>query len=200
MIMRFKLVLLLLLFSAYVGKAQTGYGIRGGLNLSGLTTDQVLITKNEPKLGWQAGVYVKSLDIGWGFWAESSINVLGSSRQIGDEFEKNTIGYLSFPLGLHYTTANKFSFYLGGYLALRLWATSRTQIPGVGNTKANIKDNVALIDYGPWVGISYTFKRYIFDWRYMQGIANVLASDGRAFNVSTQLSVGYYLGRRNQRF
>jgi hypothetical protein len=192
-----------LLTLSTVALAQTGFGIKGGLNLSGVRTDNELIIENEPKLGWQAGGFVKSLGTGWGFWAETYLNVEGSKQQFGDESQKNTIGYLSLPIGLHYSTESKFSFYLGGYVSFRLWANRKSSKPGVGDFETNISENIAFIDYGPWAGVSYTYQRFIFDLRYLYGIPNANTNpqlNVRAFTYSGQLSIGYYLGRRNQRY
>lgn len=200
--MQLRILILVFILSSFLAKAQTATGIKGGLNLSGLRIDQPIIVANDPKVGWQAGVFVKSLDVGWGFWAEAYINTQGSIQQFPGELQKNTVGYLSFPLGIHYSTANKWSFYLGGYLSFRLWASSKISIAGTPDIKSDTKSNVALIDYGPWVGISYTYNRWLFDLRYLYGIPNVNTNttlNGRAHNYSGQLSIGYYLSRRNQR-
>jgi hypothetical protein len=183
--------------------AQSGFGIKGGLNLSGVRTDNELIIDNDPKLGWQAGAFIKSLGEGWGFWTEANLYAAGSTQQFGDELQKNTIGYFSLPIGLHYTTANKFSFYLGGYVSFRLWAKRKSSKPGVGDFEADISDNVAFVDYGPWAGVSYTYKKFVFDLRYLYGIPNANTNtqlNVRVYPYSAQLSVGYYLGRRNQRY
>lgn len=193
-------IVLALTFSGLL--AQTGMGLKGGLNYSGVRTDNQFIVDNQPKPGWQAGVFVKSLDVGWGFWAESYLNVIGSKQQLGDESQKNTIGYLSFPIALHYATASKISFYFGGYASMRLWATRKSTKVGVGDFDTNIKDNVAFFDYGPWVGVSYTYKKFLFDLRYLHGIPNANTNsqiNARAYTSSAQISIAYYLKRVNQR-
>lgn len=93
-----------------------GWGIKGGLNMSGVHTDNILLVQNNPKLGWQAGVFSKSVVEGWGYLAEASIITMGSKQVVGDESQKSTVGYLSTPLALQYTTNSNWSFILGGML------------------------------------------------------------------------------------
>lgn len=173
-----------------------GWGIKGGLNMSGVHTDNILLVQNNPKLGWQAGVFSKSVVEGWGYLAEASIITMGSKQVVGDESQKNTVGYLSTPLALQYITNTNWSFILGGYASFRLWARRKSSKAGVGDTEANIKDNVAFIDYGVWAGVSYAYERFIFELRYLQGIPNINTNttiNARVNNASGQLSIGYFL-------
>lgn len=199
--MKLSWVILILFYSTFT-LAQTAYGLKGGLNYSGARTDNELIIDNQPKLGGQAGAFIKSLGVGWGFWAEALINAQGSKQQFGDESQKNTVGYLTFPLALQFTTPAKVHFYLGGFASFRLWARRKSSKAGVGDFEANIRDNIAFVDYGPWVGISYSYRQLLFDLRYLHGIPNFNTNsqiNARAHTASGQLSVGYYLNRRNQR-
>jgi len=173
-----------------------GWGIRGGLNSSGAQTDNVLLLQNKPKLGWQAGVFSKTTIEGWGYLIEANIMTLGSKQLVGDESQVNTIGYLSIPLALQYTTGNNFDFLLGGYASFRLWAKRKSSKVGAADVEANIKDNIAFMDYGVWAGVSYTYERFIFDLRYLQGIPDVSIDPTiniRANNYSGQFSLGYFL-------
>lgn len=173
-----------------------GWGIRGGLNISGMQTDNTLVLQNNTKLGWQLGVFSKTIVEGWGYVAEASIMTLGSKQVIGSESQNNTVGYLSIPLALQYSTNNNWTFILGGYASFRLWARRKSRTTGAGNTKANIKDNVAFIDFGVLAGVSYTYQRFIFDLRYLQGIPDINTNtniNARINNASGQFSIGYFL-------
>ena len=199
MIRILSLLLYLVVISAVTTLAQStsmGWGIKGGLNMSGVQTDNTLIVQNNSKLGWQAGVFSKTTDEGWGYLAEASLITMGSKQVYFDESQKNTIGYLSIPIALQYTTGDNWAFLLGGYASFRLWAKRKSTKAGVGDTEANIKDNVAFMDYGVWGGISYTYSRFIFDIRYQQGIPNINTNatiNARAYNYSSQFAIGYYL-------
>ena len=200
--MPFRLLISFLFLSFSMATAQTAVGIKGGLNFSGVRTDNVLIVENQAKLGGQAGVFIKSIDVGWGFWTEAYLNIEGSRQQFGDESQKNTVGYLSIPIGIHYSTASRFSFYLGGFVSFRLWATRKSSKPGFGDFKSNINKNIAFVDYGPWVGVSYTYRKFLFDLRYLHGIPNINTNtqlNARVHTASGQFSVAYYLNRINQR-
>jgi Outer membrane protein beta-barrel domain len=172
------------------------WGISGGLNVSGLQTDNTLISQNNSKMGWQIGLFSKSANKGWGYLAEANIITLGSQQVFGDESQRNTIGYLRLPIALQYATSGNWSFLLGGFASFRLWATRKSTKVGVGDFKANIKDNVAFMDYGVWAGIGYTYKRFLFDLRYQQGIPNINTNstiNARANTYSGQISIGYFL-------
>jgi hypothetical protein len=173
-----------------------GWGIKGGLNISGLQSDNVLFVQNNTKPGWQLGVFTKTTDEGWGYLAEVSLITLGSKQVIGDESQKNTVGYLTIPLALQYTTNNNWAFLLGGYASFRMWAKRLSTKAGAEDVESNIKDNVAFMDYGVWGGISYTYKHFIFDIRYQQGIPNINTNssvNAKAYNASGQFSIGYFL-------
>lgn len=171
-----------------------GWGIKGGLNLSGAQTDNTLVLQNNTKLGWQLGIFSKTVVEGWGYLAEASLITMGSKLVYFDESQTNTTGYLTIPIALQYTTGD-WAFLIGGYASFRLWAKRKTKAGG-GDTTSNIKDNVAFIDYGVWGGISYTYNRFIFDIRYQQGIPNINTNasiNARAYNASGQFAIGYFL-------
>ena len=173
-----------------------GWGIKGGLNISGWQTENVLNVQNHSKLGWQAGVFTKTIDEGWGYLAELSLLSIGSKQVVGDESQKNTVGYITIPIALQYTTGNNWTFLLGGYASFRMWAKRVSSKTGVEDIESNIKDNVAFVDYGVLGGISYTYKRFIFDIRYQQGITNINTNtqiNAMAINASGQFSLGYFL-------
>lgn len=192
------LVLSVSLIASTVNAQKTGtigWGIKGGMNISGLQTDNILLIENDSKLGWQLGVFSKSIVQGWGYIAEAQINTLGSVQKVGDETQRNTVGYLSIPLSFQYRVKG-FGFYLGGYAGFRLWAHRKTSIPGSPDIEANIKDNVAFMDYGVLAGINYTYQRFLFDIRYQQGIPNINTNSQvnvKAYNASGQLSIAYFL-------
>ena len=173
-----------------------GWGIKGGLNISGVQTDNVLVVQNNSKLGWQASVFSSTVIEGWGYLAEAGIFTMGSKQEFGDESQKNTIGYLSIPIALQYSTSNNWSFLFGGYASFRLWAKRKSTKVGVGDFEANIKDNVAFMDFGLWAGISYSYDRFIFELRYLQGIPDINTNttlNVRANNTSGQFSIGYFI-------
>jgi Outer membrane protein beta-barrel domain len=198
--MKIKLLVLCVVYvSATYTYGQAGNshsGISGGLNVNGLRTDNILIVQNKAKMGWQIGMFTRSALRGWGYHAEANIITLGSKQVFGDESQRNTVGYLRLPIALQYATSSDWSFLLGGYASFRLWATRKSTKVGVGDFKANIKDNVAFMDYGVWVGVVYTYKYFIFDLRYQQGIPNINTNstiNARASNISGQISIGYFL-------
>jgi Outer membrane protein beta-barrel domain len=181
---------------SYGQAATSGWGIFGGLNMSGVQTDNAFIVQNKSKMGWQVGLFSKSTLKGWGYFAEIGLVTNGSKQVFGDESQKNTVGYLRLPMALQYATSNNWSFLLGGFASFRLWATRKSTKAGVGDFKSNIKDNVAFMDYGVWVGVGYTYEHFIFDLRYQQGIPNINTNstiNARANSASGQISVGYFL-------
>jgi len=199
MIRVFSLVIYVIVIStttSFSQSASMGWGIKGGLNMSGWQTENVLALQNNSKLGWQAGIFTKTTDEGWGYLAELSLLSIGSKQVVGDESQKNTVGYLTIPIALQYTTGDNWAFLLGGYASFRLWAKRVSSKAGVEDVESNIKDNIAFVDYGVWGGVSYTYKRFIFDIRYQQGIANINTNtqiNARAINASGQFSLGYFL-------
>ena len=199
MVRSFSLVIYVVIISSLTTFGQTtsmGWGIKGGINMSGWQTDNVLLGQNNSKLGWQLGVFSKTMDEGWGYLAEASIITLGSKQVVGDESQKNTVGYLTIPIALQYTAGNNWAFLLGGYASFRMWASRVSSKAGEEDIKSNIKDNIAFVDYGVWGGISYTYERFIFDIHYQQGISNINTNaqiNARAINASGQFSVAYFL-------
>jgi Outer membrane protein beta-barrel domain len=199
MVKSFAAVVLILLINTTTAFPQArgmGWGLKGGINLSGLQTENTLIVANNTKLGWQAGVFTNTTLSGWGFWAETTILTMGSQQVIVDESQRTTVGYLSFPLGLQYQTENNLRFLLGGYASIRLWAKRKSAKAGVGDIKSDIRSNIAFVDYGGWASISYTYRQLVFDLRYMQGVPNINTNstiNARATNASGQFSIAYYL-------
>ena len=196
-ILRYTLLILLVLLLPRMEGLQAqdmSWGIKAGLNSSGVTTDNVLVVGNEPKLGWGIGLFSKTNKVGWGFTVEGNLNTLGSKQRVGDESQKNTIGYLSLPLGLQYTLSNNISFNLGGYVSFRLWAHRKASKTGVGEVVSNINENVTFVDYGPWASIGYRVESFFFDLRYLRGIPNINKNatiNAKAFNYSIQFAIGY---------
>ena len=189
-------VFVLSIKAAVAQSSQIGWGLKGGMNSSGAQTDNTLVLLNQSKLGWQAGVYSKSIVEGWGYIIEANISALGSKQLAGNETQTNSIGYLTVPLAIQYRLPKKIAFYLGPYIGLRMWAQRKTTQPGIPDIKANVKDNVAYIDYGVHAGINYTFKKVLFDLRYLQGIQNFNTNSQinvRASNYSVQFAIGYFL-------
>lgn len=179
--------------------AQTGYGIKGGVNFSGLQSDNILLVENKGRVGWQAGAFAKSLNDGWGFMLEGYLNVMGSKQLFNDETQRNSVGYITVPLTVSYNMANGFDFYVGGYVSMRMWARRKTSKVGVGDFVANIKDNVAFFDYGPMAGLSFTREKLLFDLRFIQGIPDVNTNpmlNIRARTLGTQLSLFWFLTRQ----
>jgi len=181
---------------AFGQSSQIAWGIKGGLNSSGLQTNNALIIINQASVGWQAGIYSKSIVKGWGYLIEANITKLGSKQQFGSELQNNSVGYLTIPLAFQYRLPKKLTFYMGGYLSFRMWAKRKTTLAGTPDVDADIKDNVAFVDYGLHAGVSYTFKKILFDLRYLQGIQNINTNaqiNARANNYSIQFSLGYFL-------
>ena len=192
-------ILLITLFVSAEMNAQSAFaawGIKGGLNVSGMQTDNTLIVSNKTKTGWQFGVFSHSIKQGWGYWLEANIMTLGSTQVLGDESQQNTIGYIAIPVAMQYRTENKIGFSLGGYASFRLWAKRKSTKVGIGDFKANIKDNIAFMDYGAFVGLAYSTHRFLFDLRYLQGIPNINTNSQlnvKTHNTSGQFSIGYQI-------
>ena len=180
-----------------IGQAtSTGWGFKAGLNSSGNQTDNVTLVQNSAKLGWQAGIFSKTMDNGWGYLAELSLLTMGSKQVVGDESQKNTIGYLTVPLALQYYDGNHWGFLLGGYASFRLWAKRKSTKAGEEEVKTDIKDNVAFMDYGLWAGVSFSQNKFIFDLRYQQGIGDINTNanvNAKVYNTSGQFSISYLL-------
>ncbi len=193
--MKFALLCLILWLPAGLF-AQIAWGIKLGFNGSGTQSDNVLVVRNKPKVGWQAGVHNSSMVAGWGYWLEAQVITMGSVQEFADEVQRNTIGYLQVPFALSYRLAGKtaVSFYLGAYGGMRLWARRKTTKAGVGDFEANIRDNVAWFDYGFLAGAAVSLGRFTLDLRPTYGLIDSNTNpqlNVRARNVSGQLSVLY---------
>ncbi len=195
---RFFLIFGLILTSGFAiaQSSQIGWGLKAGVNSSGAQTDNTLLVLNQSKYGWQAGAYSKSIVEGWGYIIEANISALGSIQKVSNEVQTNNIGYLTLPLAIQYRLPKKIAIYLGPYIGFRMWAKRKTTQPGIPDIEANIKDNIAFVDYGGVVGLNYTFKKILFDLRYLQGIQNFNTNSQinvRANNYSIQFSLGYFM-------
>ena len=176
----------------------TVWGIKLGFNGSGAQSDNVLLVRNMPKMGWQAGVHNSSTAAGWGYWLEAQVITLGSVQEFADEVQRNTIGYLQVPFALSYRLAGKtaINFYLGAYGGMRLWARRKTSKAGVGDFEANIRDNVAWFDYGLLASMAVSLGRFTLDLRPTYGLIDINTNpqlNVRARNVSAQLSLLYLI-------
>jgi hypothetical protein len=173
------------------------WGVKGGINFSGVRTDYP-ITDKSSGVGWHGGVYSMLGANEWLFRIEANLTSLGIRLEFPSEIQENKVLYLQVPLILQYQVSELLNFQFGMYSGLRLHAkrslTDKTDNTTV--TTTNTQD-VAFFDFGPMGGAGLSLaNRLGFELKYHVGIPDSNANSTvniRTYNQFWQFSVLYEL-------
>lgn len=181
-------------------------GIKGGLNLSSLSTDGN--DDSNLKMGFHAGVFTKIP-----FTESLSIQpeLLYSGKGIKINYDESTIAhgdskfnlnYIDVPVKLILNLSEDFEFQLGPYFSYLVNANTETEAEFFGgelDTEDELdRDHFNTFDYGLTAGIGFDLDPVIFGMNYNVGLKQVAKDDdisydllGDAKNMVIQAYVGF---------
>ncbi len=159
-------LLLSLTILAKAQSADTHFGLKAGLNISGLDV------KDGVDFDSKAGFHIGGLahvHLSPHFGIQPEIVYSEQGGKDNNENEKWKINYLNFPLLFQYMTGSGFRLQTGPQLGFVVSSKVKT-----GDIEQNIKDDVNRVDVSWSLGASYLFPEAIgIDARYNIGITNV---------------------------
>lgn len=164
---------------------ESKYGIRGGVNISSISSDDIPEDLEDGRIG-----------VFFGFFAEYAINnkisiqpELHYSAQ-GNKEEDLRVNYLNLPVFLKYNITDVFNIHIGPQAGLKIWEWEDNQ--------EDVTD-FGTFDFSAVAGIGANITDNFFvDIRYAFGLTNVFDEDGSAIgldgkNRNIQVGIGYRL-------
>jgi len=164
-------------------KAQTSFGIKGGLNVSTIRIPNMDL---EPRPGVHAGVFASS-PISGSFALQPEI--LYSQQGVYANQYTYTLHYLNIPLIFKGTIAGGFHAQVGPQFGILLDASRKE-----GNTSIDITENRNRYDAAVALGLGYDLAAWQLSARYNLGLSDTREESGNDINQVNnvfQLSLGY---------
>lgn len=169
-------------------------GIKGGLNVSNLITDDV--TDKNPRYGFHAGIYGQ-LFANEGFAIQPELNFSTKGNKVETQFgvidqeTKFNLSYLDVPVLAVFKLGNAAEIHAGAYWAYLVGANIDTD----GDLRDGFvdldRDNFDDWDYGLVGGVGFNLGDIQIGARYNYGLNTIARSAGaRAMLGSTKNSVG----------
>ena len=160
------ILLLSLTILAKAQSADTHFGLKAGLNISGLDV------KDGVDFDSKAGFHIGGLahvHLSPHFGIQPEIVYSEQGGQDNNDNEKWKINYLNVPVLFQYMTGSGFRLQTGPQLGFVVSSKIKS-----GDIEQNIKDDVSRVDVSWSLGASYLFPEAIgIDARYNIGITNV---------------------------
>src|SRR5688572_16702711 len=169
-------------------------GIKGGLNVSNLITDEV--TDKNARYGFHAGVYAQ-LFANEGFAIQPELNYSTKGNKVTttfgviDQETKFNLSYLDIPVLAVFKLGNAAEIHAGAYWAYLVGANIDTD-GDLGNGFVEFdRDNFDNWDYGLVGGIGFNLGAVQLGARYNYGLNTIARSSGaKAMLGDTKNSVG----------
>lgn len=204
-----KLVLIAVLslgVSSMIYSQNSGAGIKGGLNLSSLSTDGN--DDKNLKMGLHAGIFTK-IPLSESFAIQPEL--LYSSKGIKLNYDESTmadgetkfnLNYIDLPVKLVFNLSEDFEFQFGPYVSYLVNANVDTDAEVLDYFQIDSEDEIdrerfKSLDYGLSAGLGFDTDPLIFGLNYNLGLAQVAKDDdlaydflGDAKNMVIQVYVG----------
>lgn len=170
-------------------------GIKGGLNLYSIHSDNNAETKIKPgfNLGLLGHIHIKNK---FALQPEIVFSSQGYKyKLITGDHEKVSLNYINIPVLFQYMFNNGFRIQAGPQLGILVGARSKNN-----NNSIKTKDNFKNMDIGIAAGVSYVHPPSGFgvDARYNLGITNINKyGNVNSFNRGLQLGIFYLINHRN---
>jgi hypothetical protein len=158
------------------------YGIKGGMNMSNLSTDPAGLEDADTLQSFALGIwYGRPLNRQFSLLAEGLYSVKGDAES-GDEYDVSTkVSYLDIPvlakMGFMHGGPIQPSVFLGPSMALNLSAKSRFEGEG-SEIEVDVKDQMNTFDLGLVVGGGVEFpvgkRSFGVELRYSKGLTNAV--------------------------
>jgi hypothetical protein len=184
-------VLLLMLVTGSPARAQGfTWGLKGGINLATLSSDEQPDPDNKIMVGLVGGGYVNwrfggRLD----FQPEVLVSEQGSALGSDAVDAKIKLDYVTVPLLVRYrlsSTGGGLAVYGGPSLGVKFRARASAEFGG-DTVTTDISDQIETMDYGIAVGAMYESGRYSIDGRYTFGLANINAVEDNPAKVQNRV-------------
>jgi len=184
-----KLLFTFLLVGGLITVSQAQLGIRGGLNMTNLTGDE--IEDNKGSIGFHFGlVYGVAISDNLKFRPGLLYSSKGSKDSTDDNF-KFTSTYLEIPLNLKYNVSGSTGFFIEGgpYLGYLMSAKAK-----VGDIEIDLKDTFSGIDFGLNIGIGYDINSNIgIGAHYGLGLGNVADDPSSPDASANNSNISFYI-------
>lgn len=183
------LMLALALFLTIAGTsyAQSTFGIKGGVNFSGLAIDEEQIDDASTKAGFTFGIVNRNNFDGIGFQTELLYTRKGSEYELGNTIVDANLDYLELPITLQVRLFDTpLSIYAGGYASYLMNVNYEYKINGEDDgdiVEYDEKDNFNRFDFGLLGGLSFDIGRLTIDGRFTRGLINVEDEDKVINNI-----------------
>jgi len=185
------LVLVLLMTTQTESQGQNRFGIRGGLNASNVSFDE--LPNRSERFGFHLGVFadVPVLPDFMSLQPELSYATKGTSYKVLNDRQKLNMNYVDFflPVAFHLSSID---------IQVGPFASFLTSTPDftVYEDKSVIVDAFKKYDVGLTAGLSYNFDNFLIGLRYNQGFVDVTKENSRLLlgsgkNAVGQVSIGY---------
>jgi len=160
---------LFVLFSICSLKAQTTFGVKGGLNLASINVDN-----SDMIFAWQAGAF-SHMPLGGKVFFQPELLISRKGTRLKDFFYTSdltfNIVYLSMPLVMGVEAGEHFLFHIGPELSYRLAGEFEIEDQESNQDKEYYSD----WDFGLDAGVTYQMtKRFGLTLRYCFGFTNVM--------------------------
>lgn len=203
---RILIITLVAFMSAGVNAQVSESGIKGGLNLSNMSTDGS--SDDNLRAGFHVGVFNKvEFTDQFAVQPELLYSTKGLVMNYDDEAfadgeSKFNINYLDLPVKLVFNLSEDFSFEVGPYVSYLLSSNIETDAEVLDYFEINDndqidRDNFNLWSYGLTGGLGFELNQMVFGFNYQMGLAPVAKDDtdaetmlGDAKNNVIQLYAG----------
>jgi len=171
-------IMLMCLHQGSMAQVSTSIGIKGGLNVAGLSNRHQI---PDNRMGYHAGVFANVKLTHFAVQAE----VLYSTQGGDSTGLKVELTYLNLPVLLKYSVTPVFNLQGGLQYGILL--------NGTVNGSDYIKDSLNASDVSLCLGAGLTIQKLIFDARYNLGLTSAYKIGDESKNQVFQISVGYRL-------
>lgn len=184
-------ILVLMIGMNVVSMAQSRFGIRGGLNASNVSFDN--LPNRGERFGYHLGVFadVPVVSDFMSMQPELSYSVKGAAFEYLNERRKLSLNYVDFilPVAFHLSSID---IQVGPFVSLLTSTPDYT----VFDENRIVIDAFKKYDAGLTAGLSYNFNNFLFGIRYNQGFVDVTKDSSRPLlgsgkNAVGQASIGY---------
>jgi len=181
-------------------QASAQFGVRAGLNLANLSTNDD-DTDLESKTGFHVGVFYEHM-LNESLYIRPGALFSTKGAQISEDFGGTTFTssgsfkYIEVPIDIVYKIpagSNSFNINAGPYIGLLMSAKSKFD-DGTNTEEDDIKDETKGIDFGINIGVEYQFGQIGIGAGYGLGLTNIQdfeGSEDTAKNTNLNFYVAY---------
>ncbi|MCG6188339.1 porin family protein [Maribellus maritimus] len=174
----------------YAQESQSG--IKGGLNLSSLTTDGN--NDKNLKTGFHAGVYTK-IPLSESFAIQPELMYSGKGIKLNydesafaDGETKFNLNYIDLPVKLVFNLSEDFEFQFGPYVGYLINANVDTnaEVLDFWNIESNDelnREHFHSLDYGLTAGLGFDLEPLILGFNYNLGLNQVAKDDDASYDI-----------------